>query len=254
MDTSWVKKLIKEDEASSCCLTQDAAVHILLGQAADSLQLLRTLWSVLPSPQVPDTSATGYWILQPQSSRTSTPLRAVTTAHRRVPNHRAALPVRMPEMRGLTTEEFADYSYAIQTLTQYEGDRLVLFLRHGPSIYWADTKGTPEMNASRFPGASVLAATKPPPFLGDFVSAAIVPSRLASLYAQHVGSETSGRPLTFVLHYATRNASLQQYHRGFFEAPCERHKKSNWYVGPLVLGQSAGNDLPVEDDEAEEEA
>lgn len=251
MDTSWVKRLIKDDGIRDCCLTEESAVHVLLGRSIETLDLLRALWSLLPSPHVPERSTTGYWIVQEPTARTKKPLRAVAMASRRVPVHRSVLPSRIPDKRGIKTEEFMEYKRIVGELSNYEDQRLMAFLRHGPCIYIPDFRGVPGADAERFPGASVLLTSKPPTDLAEFAGAAVVPSRLARSYAQQVGSSVYPRPLTFVVHYATRTSSLMQFHQALHTSPCETHRQAGWFVGPLVLSGSADLDIPIDDEEEE---
>lgn len=251
MDTSWVKRLVKDDGIRDCCLTEESAVHVLLGRSIETLDLLRALWSVLPSPHVPDLSSTGYWIVQEPTAHTKKPLRAVAMANRRVPVHRSVLPSRIPDKRGLKTEEFAEYRRDIGELSGYEAERLMAFLRHGPCVYLPDISGVPGTDAERFPGASVLLTSKPAADLSDFAGAAVVPSRLARSYSRQVRALGYPQPLTFVLHYATRTSSLIQFQQALHSSPCETHRHSGWFVGPLVLGGSADLDIPIDDEEEE---
>lgn len=253
MDTTWIKAVVKDDQIHHCCLNSDSAVHVLVHRSVETLELLRTLWSLLPPPQVPDQSNTGYWLIPVpgRGAHTKKPLRSATSARRRVPSHRAALPAGVPDKRGLDVEEFQEYKSAIRELSAYDGDRLIAFLQHGPCVYWSGLRGLPGADVQRFPGATVVSAGRPPNDLCQFAGAAIIPSYRARSYAEHVGRDGAPRPLTFVVHYATRTASLKQFLEGHHGAQCETHKKANWFVGPLVLAGAVEHDIPIDDEDEE---
>lgn len=94
------------------------------------------------------------------------------------------------------------------------------FLRHGPCIYIPDFSGVPGADAERFPGASVLLTSKPPTDLAEFAGAAVV-RRACQVLRPASWVVGVPRPLTFVVHYATRTSSLMQFHQALHTSPCK---------------------------------
>lgn len=250
---SWPTDLLATDQSvRDCCLVRESAMHILVKEAAETLQVLRSLWRVLPGPAVPETSADGYWIIQKPADRVQKPLRAVRSAKRRVALHRDVLPGDVSDGRGLKTEDFQTYLRTVADILEIDDEATILsFLRSAPGVYWAGLASSPGSDAQRFPGGSVLMSGHLTAQVLPGIAAAIIPSSRARAYQRLIEDHQETSPFVVIVHYATRAESLKSFLRGRHSAPCQKHAKADWYIGPILTGVEPDVEILLDDEEEE---